>query len=46
MEHYMIGVSEKDVELLNLEEAWNIYKIARNDIDKLYNDTIVFLHHR
>ena len=44
MEQYMIGVSEKDVEILSLEVASDIYKVDRKDIGNFYNETIGFVH--
>ena len=39
----MIGVSEKDVKRVYLEETSGIYKIEQNDIGRLYDEILGFL---
>jgi CRISPR-associated endonuclease/helicase Cas3 len=43
MEQYMIGVSEKDVQNVNLKESSGIYKINNSDIGRLYNEETGFV---
>jgi CRISPR-associated endonuclease/helicase Cas3 len=44
MEQFMIGLSEKDVEILALDKTLDIYKINRKDIGNLYNETVGVVH--
>jgi hypothetical protein len=42
MEQYMIGVSEKDVEAVGLEQHSGIYRISHQDVGLIYNEITGF----
>jgi ABC-type sugar transport system ATPase subunit len=46
MEQYMIAVTQEDLEAANLEETPGIYRIAREDIERLYNQITGFIRPR